>query len=940
MRAAFSLLSLTLAVAPLRAASAQYYLLNENKVQYRRLDWQVLKGARVDVYYYPDEAALAPVALAYAEETYDVLAPKFGHTVSSRIPLIVYASHSDFEQTNILPFSPPEGLLGVTDYLKRRVTLPFRGNLAEFRHTLRHEMVHAFQISLLYDRYDKSPRSAQVPIPLWWTEGLAELWSGGEDARDEMILRDLVLGGRLPRLQDISYVTGGIVYPLGGRIHRWLADTYGDWRVAGFYRELWRYESFESAIQGTYGRSLGQLNEEFQVAMRRQYYPAVEGRNSLPAVARLVAPAAIKPSFAPDDSTGGKVVYAAGGNGLITIQERPIDGGRPVSLITSGRSTSFENLHAFDSRIDASRQGLLLFSSRFQDRDALIVFDPNRRKVVGRYQFPGLVSILSPIWDPEDGSVIFSGLAESGVSDLYRMRLRDGQLEHLTDDAYQDLDPSLSPDGTRLVFASDRTAGGLEDAVNLFVLDLSTRAIRQVTYGSWVDETPRWVSQDRILFSSSRDGVLNAFSMDSLGNGRRETAVWTGAFDAAPAGDRDALLVGGFHDLSLGVYLYPGDSLARQETFELAEPPAHSQWAWPVGAPGDVAQMKGQPYRRKYALDFATGEFAYVPRVGTGQGATFLISDLLSDNLFYVNFSTFQGRKFQSVFDNISVLGLYLNQSRRLNWGIGLFRFKGNQYEGDFLPSYTENTTGGFGLLRYPLSKFARVEGQFSVEHSDRVDLTLPVADPERVGWIASQYVSYIHDNSLWTSTGPIDGHLLAVSTGVASDFSNARFDSYTTIVDGRQYFRFGRRSALAVRGVGFYSGGDRPQRVNIGGTLGIRGFPNYGYIIGSRAWMFNSEIRYPLLDYFTFGTPLGPIRFPEVQGALFTDVGRAWLFSEERRALIGSAGVSFRWPLVPGLVLRLDWGRRFTDGNFRGYGLNPDQKSRSFVQFFFGYNY
>ena len=934
------LLWIALAVVPVRAVSAQYYLLSENKVQYRRLDWQVLHGTRVDVYYYPDEAALAPVALAYAEETYDVLAPKFGHTVSSRIPLIVYASHSDFEQTNILPFSPPEGLLGVTDFLKRRVTLPFRGNMAEFRHTLRHEMVHVFQISLLYDRYDKSPRSTQIPIPLWWTEGLAELWSGGEDARDEMILRDLVLGGSLPRLQDLNYVSGGIVYPLGGRIHRWLADTYGDWRVSSFYREMWRYDTFLSAIKGTYGRSLAQLNEEFQVAMRRQYYPAAEGRNSLPAIARLVASAAIKPSFSPSDSDGGTVVYSAGGNGLITVQERPLDGGHATSLITSGRSSGFENLHSFDSRIDALRPGLLLLSSRYQDRDALIVFDRVRRKVVGRYQFPNLVSIISPVWGPDGESVVFSGLAESGVSDLYRVRLPDGQLEHLTDDVYQDLDPSISPDGTRLVFASDRTAGGLDDAVNLFVLDFATQNIRQITYGAWVDETPRWIADDRILFSSSRDGVLNVFSMDTLGKGRRETAAWTGAFDAAPAGDRDAFLVGGFHDLSLGIYLYPGDSAARLETFTLTEPPEHSHWEWPAGETGDVARMKGQPYRRKYTLDFAAGEFAYVPRVGTGQGATFLVSDLLSDNLFYFNLSTFQGRRLGSLFENISVLGLYLNQTRRLNWGLGLFRFKGNQYEGDFFPAYTENTAGGFGLLRYPLSKFARVEGQFSMEHSDRVDFTLPLAEPRRVGWIASQYISYIHDNSLWTATGPIDGHILAVSTGVASDFSNARFDSHTTVADARQYFRLGRKSALAVRAMGFYSGGDRPQRVNIGGTLGIRGFPNYGYIIGSRAWMFNSELRYPLLDYFTLGTPVGPFRFPEIQGAFFVDVGRAWLFSEEERAVIGSWGVGFRMPLVPGLVLRLDWGRRFTDGDFRGYGLTDEQKRRSFVQFFIGYNY
>jgi WD40-like Beta Propeller Repeat len=931
------LLTLTL---PLRTAAAQYFLLSENKVQYRQLHWQVLHGTRVDVYYYPEEAELAPVALAYAEETYDVLSPKFGHAVTSRIPLIIYASHSDFEQTNILPFTPPEGLLGVTDYLKRRVTLPFRGNMAEFRHTLRHEMVHVFQISCLYDRYERSPRASQIAVPLWWTEGLAEYWSAGEDARDEMILRDLVLGGRLPRLQDLTYVAGGIVYPLGGRIHRWLGDTYGDWRVATFYRELWRYESFEQAIEGVYGRSLAELNDEFQVAMRRDYYPAVVGRTSLPAGAHLLATAALKPTYVPNASTGGDVVYAAGDKGYITIEERPIDGGKATPLVVSGRSSAIENLHAFDSRIDASRRDLLLFSSRVEERDALIIFDRVRRKVVGRYQFPSLVSVLSPIWGADGESVIFSGLAVNGVSDLYRMQLPGGALEHLTDDRYQDLDPSLSPDGSRLVFTSDRTALGLDDAVNLFVLDLGTRRIRQITYGAWVDETPRWVEPNRILFSSNRDGVLNAFSVDTLGTGQRETAAWTGVFDAAPAGERDAFLVTGFHDLTLGVYLYPADSLARQETFALTPPPPHSMWDWPQGTSGAIAEMRGQPYRRKYTLDFATGEFAYVPRVGTGQGATLLLSDLLSDNLFYLNFATFQGRKFQSIFDNISVLGLYLNQSRRINWGVGAFRFKGNQYEGDYFPAYTEDTYGAFGLLRYPLSKFARVESQFSVEHSDRVDLTLPVSTPERKGWIASQYLSYVHDNSLWTATGPIDGHILAVTTGVASDFSNARFDSYTSLVDARQYLRLGRRSAIALRGVGFYSGGDRPQRVNIGGTLLLRGYPLYGYIIGTRAWLLNSELRYPLLDYFTLGTPVGAVRFPEIQGAFFADLGRAWITSDEHRAVLGSYGVSFRMPLISGFILRLDWGRRYSDGSFRGYGLTDRQQSRSFVQFFFGYNY
>lgn len=157
-----------LAALPI-AAPAQFGYFGQNKVQYRRFDWRVLRGEHVDLYYYPEEEELGRVALAYAEESYGVLERRFNHAVRRRIPLIIYASHTDFEQTNILPFVPPEGLLGVTEFLKRRVTLPFTGSYTEFRHTLRHELVHVFQLSLETEVFTRYPRMHHAGQPLWYT---------------------------------------------------------------------------------------------------------------------------------------------------------------------------------------------------------------------------------------------------------------------------------------------------------------------------------------------------------------------------------------------------------------------------------------------------------------------------------------------------------------------------------------------------------------------------------------------------------------------------------------------------------------------------------------------------------------------------------------------------------------------------------------------------
>jgi hypothetical protein len=930
-----------LSVAPARA---QFFAFGQNKIQYRKLDWRVMKGPHVDLYYYSAEADLAPPALAYAEASYDTLSVQFGHSVPTRIPLIVYASHTDFEQTNVLPFTPPEGLLGATDFLKRRVALPFRGNFAEFRHTMRHEMVHVFQLDLMVESYNLSPRSSRFNFPLWWSEGLAELWSAGQDARDEMIMRDLTLSGRLPPLKQLTYVEGGIVYPIGGQIHRWLADTYGDWRVALMYKELNRHDSFEAAIQAVYGRTLEQLSDEFQLAMRRQYYPSVDSLAPLNILGTEVARLGVKPTALPDsagDDAASQVAYLSPAGGYVAIYRKSVDGGgKAHAIVTGGRSAELESFHPFESRMDASRSGLLLFTARYGDRDALIVWDLARGRIRGRYQFPELVSLLSPHWMPDGRSIVLSGLSERGVSDLYRVRLPGGELEALTADRYQDLDPSPSADGRRLVFASDRTADGRSGAANLFLLDLESGRISQLTSGAWVDESPIWARDGRVYFTSDRDGVLNVFSVDSAGAGRRETSAWTGAFDAVPLSD-GSLVVGGFHDLSWNLYRIPVDTAARRDRFAAEPASPAGRWSWEV--PGDTVTSltaRREPYRRRLTLDFAAGDAVVVPGYGGAQGIFFVASDLLGDNVLFGSLSSYQGRRLGSIFSNLSGTAVYLNRARRVNWGLGGFRTKSRNFEGDQVVSYDETAYGAIGLLRYPLTRFTRVEATMVVEHSDRVDFTLPVDQPRRVGWIASHYLSYVRDNSLWIPSGPIDGGRLALTAGVSSDFSNSRFDSYLLSGDWRHYFRMGQHSTWALRAFGFYSGGDRPRRVNIGGTVGLRGYPQFGYIVGSRAFMFNQEVRIPLLTHLTLGTPLGDLDLPEIQAGLFTDLGQAKFSTTTNRALLGSYGISFRMALGPLSVLRLDVGRRFSNDQFQGYSLSAAQKDPGFVSFFFGYNY
>src|SRR6185503_1779039 len=203
-------------------------------------------------------------------------------------------------------------------------------------------------------------------------------------------------------LQELTYASGGLVYPLGGVVHRWLAARFGEWRVQLLYRDMWRYATFSEAMAGVYGVSFETLDRELQHFLRQQYYPAVEARQPLDVTAQRIALEAVKPTAyrLPGDSTT-RVLYLSPSNGYVSIYSAGLrPRGRSRAVVKGERSAEFESLHPFGSRLDV-RNGTALFTSKYLERDALFFWDLKRRRVAGRYQFPSLVSITSPAWAPD-----------------------------------------------------------------------------------------------------------------------------------------------------------------------------------------------------------------------------------------------------------------------------------------------------------------------------------------------------------------------------------------------------------------------------------------------------------------------------------------------------------------------------------------------------------
>ena len=160
------------------------------------------------------------------------------------------------------------------------------------------------------------------------------------------------------------------------------------------------------------------------------------------------------------------------------------------------------------------------------------------------------------------------------------------------------------------------------------------------------------------------------------------------------------------------------------------------------------AAARGSRTGRRLTLDFAAGDAVFIPGLRRRPGVFFVMSDLLGDNLLFGSLASFQGRHLGSIFANINATAVYLNQPTR-QLGIRGLPDQGPELRGRAVVCVRRDGYGVVGCCatRSAASPASKARRSSSI----RTGWTsLCRGQPRRVGWIASHYMSYVQDNSLW----------------------------------------------------------------------------------------------------------------------------------------------------------------------------------------------
>lgn len=925
-----------------QSLSAQFYYFGHNKVQYTEFDWQILRTEHFDIYYYPEMKELAEQGAAFAETSYKLLESRFNHSLADRVPLIFYSSHLHFQQTNTTDGFIPEGVGGFFEFMKGRVVIPADGSLARFRHVIRHELVHVFMHSKI-SRVLVDHRLPQDRMPpLWFTEGLAEAWSTVPDDQSEMLIRDAVLNNYIVPLQSMESIYGTfLMYKQGQYILRYIEETYGEQTILLMMENFWRSTSFSEVMKASIGKNYKELDEEWLYAFKKRYYPVLATGDFTGQRSSVIVKKGFntKPAFYQHDTT--REVYFIGNHtGYTSIYKvnlnGPADEEREPSLVIQGeKNDEFETFHIFQSKMDISKEGMLAFVTKKGETDALHLYDVRTKDLVRTLQFPGLVVYASPSWSPDGKRLSFSASDRGGRMDLYTYDLGREMLVRVTDDVYEDRDPVWSPAGDALIFSSDRTASPNGDVYNLFRIDIGSRAIVPVTTGPNNYYAPSFSPDGRFLtFTTTLDGAQNIWAIRASQIGAPEAEAVRVTNFTGPAFDpqwteRNELLFSGFENYSFRIHSI-ADVPARIETSSVRQryrlPASITPWQ-PVTIAADTS-VKFEQYRGEYSLDVAQGQVFTDPVYGTSGGGTAVaVSDVLGNDQYYFLLSN-TAQSTEDFLGGFNLAVTHVSLGQRMNYATGIFHFSGPRYDlTDPDQFVNERSFGGFFVLSYPLTKFQRIESGISLGNSDKFNYT---TFRPRKALILSNSFTYVHDNSLWMQTGPIDGSRFLATLAYTQDVQYGNVGYYTVITDYRIYNRMSERTALATRFMLMYNEGQEARRYFMGGSWDMRGYPRWS-IRGRKLWFMSHEFRFPFVDQLAVKLPFVNLGFGSFRGAAFFDAGSAW--DVRYRRTLGSLGMGLRWNLGGVLVLRYDVGKRIID-DFN------DLQTGLFYQFFFGWDF
>lgn len=493
-----------------------------NRVQYRQFAWQYITSDNFDVYYYDDRRRVATEATQYLEAEFDRITDLIGYPPYLKTKVFLYNSVIDMQQSNMGMLGKQFRVGGETEFIKPYVEIAHPGSLEGFKEELILKVTDLMVNEMMFggSLKDMFQSAVLMNLPDWFIDGVSMYAANGWDAEMDDYARQFV---QSKQVNKALKVTGAEAALIGQSIWNYIVEKYGKASVANILNYTRVIRNEQKSMYITLGIPFKQLIADWrrfygedQQRINTSYVPVSDTLRITSRHRKGIVYTTMR--ISPD---GKNIAYAENDRGKYKVMVKSLESGRETTILTDGNKV-------FRQRVDTSLpllswadgHTLGVIGTRY-GQHIFWLYDLTTRSTIPR-QLDRFSNIRSLNFS-ENGRLAVVSADMDGQNDLYLISTRRDRTRRLTNDLFDDFDPSFIPGSNTLVFSSNRTTDTVNTVrrdfsrvstnYNLFVYNLDTTAnvVTRITNTLSKDYKPKAVDENTIYYLSDQRGIINLF---------------------------------------------------------------------------------------------------------------------------------------------------------------------------------------------------------------------------------------------------------------------------------------------------------------------------------------------------------------------------------------------------------------------------------------------
>ena len=477
----------------------------KNRVQWKDFHWSYYSHSAFDVYYYQGGDELANYVLEYAKKEIPQMEKRFGNHFKKKVQFLVFNNLGDLKQSNLNNDEEEMGNTGgVTKIIGSKILLYFDGNYVNFEQQIKEGVAHLLlsQVVNGVSIGSQIRSSYRYDIPKWFQDGICAYLTDDWDSFKEHRLQCGILSGdykKINHLTDMDAVIAG--YSFWGFIE----EKYGTNAFNDILTLAENTQNVKKALLFVTGMKYNKLIKQWYEFYQTRYQGLIhKAPEEVMALKYRKYRTYTEPEVSPD---GKRIAYVSNDEGRICVWVEDLQTGKKERLFKTG--------YRSDTWVDTSfpllawhpTGGILSFIIEEKGKLQLCNLDLGTKKVGKTYLFE-FQKVTSFSYAHKDRKIVLAA-TRHGKPDIFVYNLFSNTVEQITDDYYTDLSPVFTSDDRHIVFSSNRTTN-----FNLYSYDYAAKdgSIRNLTTQLLSNSIlPKSFSGDKLFYLNDSTGYYNLY---------------------------------------------------------------------------------------------------------------------------------------------------------------------------------------------------------------------------------------------------------------------------------------------------------------------------------------------------------------------------------------------------------------------------------------------